>query len=191
ETRPVQFDARVVAVDGTPVSGAAEVRAAVERAAPGTRLRYTVRRSGTGDLDVMIPTTTFTTGDYVELFVPLLLGGLVGIALGLVPVLARPDLTTTRLFFLGQLGLEVKFGFLASDAYLVHHLPRWGFLAVGLAIGSFLHLAMIMPEVRRPMRTHPQATLAVIYGAALVQTVLLGLRSPIAVIGLGSLIAVG
>jgi len=191
DARPLRFDDRVVAVDGVPVASAAEVRAAVERAEPGTRLRYTVRRVGAGDLDVTIPTTTFTAGDYVELFLPLLLGGLVGIALGLVPVLARPDLTTTRLFFLGQLGLAVNFGFLASDAYLVHHLPRWGFLATGLAIGSFLHLAMIMPEVRRPMRTHPHATLAVIYGAALVQTVLLGLRSPIAIAGLGCLIAAG
>jgi hypothetical protein len=46
--------------------------------------------------------TIFTAGDCAELFLPLLLGGLVGIALGLVPVLARADLTTTRLFFLGQ-----------------------------------------------------------------------------------------
>ena len=67
-----------------------------------------------------MPTTIFTAGDYAELSLPLLLGGLVGIALGLVPVLARPELTTTRLFFLGQLGLAVNFGFLASDAYLVH-----------------------------------------------------------------------
>src|SRR5262249_48713487 len=107
-----------------------------------------------------------------------LLGGLVGIALGLFPVLARPDLLTTRLFFLGQLGLAVNFGFLASDAYLVHHLPRWGFLGAGLLIGTMLNLAFIMPEVREPLRSHPRATLAVIYGTAAIVMVLLATRSP-------------
>ena len=43
DARPLRFNDRVVAVDGVPVASAAEVRAAVERAAPGTRLRYTVR----------------------------------------------------------------------------------------------------------------------------------------------------
>ena len=131
-TRQLRFEDRIVAVDGVAVDGATGVRAAVEGVGQGTPLRYTVRRAGLGDLEFVIPTTVFTAGDYVELFLPLLLGGLVGIALGLFPVLARPDLLTTRLFFLGQLGLAVNFGFLAFDAYLVHHLPRWGFLGAGL-----------------------------------------------------------
>ena len=179
-THQLRFEDRIIAVDGVPVDGAKGVRAAVDRAAPGTPLRYTVRRAGQGELEFVVPTTVFTASDFVELFLPLLLGGLGGIAIGLLPVLARPDLTTTRLFFLGQLGLAVNFGFLASDAYLVHHLPRWGFLATGLAIGTLLHLAMIMPEVREPLRSHPRPTLAVIYGAAAVEMVLLGLRSPLA-----------
>src|SRR5262249_37139829 len=116
-----------------------------------------------------------------------LLGGLVGIALGLFPVLARPDLLTTRLFFLGQLGLAVNFGFLASDAYLVHHLPRWGFLGAGLLIGTMLNLAFIMPEVREPLRSHPRATLAAIYGTAVIVMVLLATRSPLALTMLAAL----
>ena len=60
-------------------------------------------------------------------------------------------LTRKRLLFLGNVGLAVNFAFLASDAYIVHHLPRWGFLFVGLAIASFLHLALVTPEVRVPL----------------------------------------
>jgi len=179
-SRQVLFNDRVVAVDGAAVDGAAGVQAVVERVGAGVPLRYTVRRPGTGDRDAVITTTTFTTGDYAELFLPLLLGGFVGIALGLPPVLARPDLAAARLFFLGNVGLAVNFAFLASDAYIVHHLPRWGFLFLGLAIASFLHLALVTPEVRAPLRTYPLATLAVIYGAAAIETLLLGLRAPLA-----------
>src|SRR5262249_38580469 len=104
-SRQLAFEDRIVAVDGEPVSGAAQVNEAVARVGEGTPVRYTVRREGVPDRDVTLATTTFTGADYAELFLPLLLGGLVGLALGLVPVLARPDLTAARLFFLGSVGL--------------------------------------------------------------------------------------
>jgi len=95
ERRGLAFEDRVVAVDGAPVDGALGVRVVVERVGPEVPLRYTVRRGG-ASLDVVVPTTTFTAADWSELFLPLLLGGLaLGIGLGLLPVLARPDLTTT------------------------------------------------------------------------------------------------
>lgn len=99
----LRFEDRLVAVDGVPVDGAAGVHAAVERAGPGAPLRYTVERGGQR-IDATIVTTTFTAGDYTELFLPLLLGGFLGLALGLLPVLVRPDSTPARLFFLGNLG---------------------------------------------------------------------------------------
>ncbi len=179
--RPLQFDDRVIAVDGAAVDGAAGVRAAVERAGPGAPLRYTVRRRGAGEFEAVIPTTVFSASDYAELFLPLLLGGLLGIAVGLLPVLIRPDSTPARLFFLGQIAVAVNFAFLASDAYLVHQLPRWGFVFTALAVGTLLHLALVMPEVRAPLRTHPRATLAAIYGAATLAGILLYIRSPLAV----------
>jgi len=181
ERRGLAFADRVVAVDGAPVDGAPGVRAVVEHVGPEVPLRYTVRRGG-ASLDVVVPTTTFTAADWSELFLPLLLGGLaLGIGLGLLPVLARPDLTTTRLFFLANIGLAVNFGFLASDAYVVHHLPRWGFAFTGLAIGTLLHLALLMPQARAPLTTHPWATLAVVYGAASAVAALLAARARVAV----------
>src|SRR5262245_32963729 len=147
-SRQLAFEDRVVAVEGAPVSSAAEVHDVVSRVPEGTPLRYTVRREGAPDRDLTLATTTFTGSDYAELFLPFLLGGLVGLALGLMPVLARPDLTAARLFFLGSLGLAVNFAFLAPDAYIVHHLPRWGFVFLGLAVAAFLHLALVMPVVR-------------------------------------------
>ncbi len=186
-SRDLIFEDRVVAVDGRPASGAAGVQAVVDRVPAGTRLTYTVQRAGSPDRDVTIPTTTFTGSDFGELFLPLLLGGLVGLALGLVPVLARPDLIAVRLFFLGNLGLAVNYAFLASDAYIVHQLPRVGFVFSGLATAAFLHLALLTPEVRPPLRTHPRATLAVIYGVAVLQAVLHAVRSPLAMPLLGAL----
>jgi transcriptional regulator with GAF, ATPase, and Fis domain len=182
EGRGLAFDDRIVAVDGAPVDGAAGVRAVVDRVGPDVPLRYTVHRGNDASLDVVVPTTTFTAADWSELFLPPLAGGLaLGLTLGLLPLLARPDLVTTRLFFLVNLGIAVNFGFLASDAYVVHHLPRWGFLFTGLAIGSLLHLALLMPQGRAPLTTHPWPTLAVIYGSAAVQAVLLATRSRIAI----------
>src|SRR5262249_57483057 len=75
-TRQLRFEDRIVAVDGVAVDGAKGVRAAVEGVGQGTPLRYTVRRAGLGDLEFVIPTTVFTAGDYVELFLPLLPRGL-------------------------------------------------------------------------------------------------------------------
>jgi transcriptional regulator with GAF, ATPase, and Fis domain len=182
ESRGLAFDDRIVAVDGMPVDGAAAVRAVVERVGPEVPLRYTVRRGTGTSLDVVVPTTTFTVADWSELFLPPLLGGLaLGITLGLLPVLARPDLTTTRLFFLANIGLAVNFGFLASDAYVVHHLPRWGFAFTGLALGTLLHLALLMPQARAPLTTHPWPTLAAIYGAAAAVAVFLATRGRVAV----------
>ena len=182
EGRGLAFDDRIVAVDGAPVDGAAGVRAVVDRVGPDVPLRYTVRRGNDASLDVVVPTTTFTAADWSELFLPPLAGGLaLGLTLGLLPVLARPDLITTRLFFLVNLGIAVNFGFLASDAYVVHHLPRWGFVFAGLAIGCLLHLALLMPQARAPLTTHPWPTLAVIYGSAAAQAVLLAVRARIAI----------
>ena len=180
--RGLAFDDRIVAVDGTPVDGAAAVRAVVERVGPEVPLRYTVQRGSGASHDVVVPTTTFTAADWSELFLPLLIGGLaLGLTLGLLPVLARPDLTTTRLFFLANIGIAVNFGFLASDAYVVHHLPRWGFAFTGLAIGTLLHLALLMPQARAPLTTHPWPTLAAIYGGAAAEAVLLAVRARVAV----------
>jgi transcriptional regulator with GAF, ATPase, and Fis domain len=182
EGRGLAFDDRIVAVDGVPVADAADVRAVVERAGPDVPLRYTVRRGSEGSLDVVVPTTTFTAADWSELFLPPLAGGLaLGLTLGLLPLLARPDLVTTRLFFLANLGIAVNFGFLASDAYVVHHLPRWGFIFTGLAIGSLLHLALLMPQARAPLTTHRWPTLSVIYGSAAAQAGLLAARARIAI----------
>ncbi len=178
--RQLQFEDRVVAVDGTAVEGAAAVRTVVERVAPGTPLRYTVHRRGTGEFDAVIPTTVFTGADYAQLFLPLLLGGLAGLAVGLLPVLVRPASTPARLFFLANLGLSVNFAFLAPEAFLAHQLPRFGFVFAGLAVGAFLHLALVTPEVRAPLRTHPRLTLAAIWGAAALQAILLFTRSPLA-----------
>ena len=143
QAHALRFDDRIVAVDGVPVAGAADVRAAVERVGSGVPLRYTVERGGR-HLDATIDTVTFTASDYAELFLPLLLGGLVGMALGLLPVLMRPDSTPARLFFLANFGLAVNFAFLAPNAYVTHLLPRVGFVFVGLATGAFLHLALTM-----------------------------------------------
>ena len=62
-SRQLVFADRVVAVDGAPVTGAAQVQEVVARVGEGTPLRYTVRREGTPDREVTLATSTFTGGD--------------------------------------------------------------------------------------------------------------------------------
>ncbi len=173
----LRFNARIVSVSGVPANDAADVRAALTAADPEQPIAYTFRTRGGEVIEARLPVTTFTLEDYTRAALPLTIGGLLGLALGLVPILAHPARTDTRLFFLFNLALAVNFGFLMPDAYYLHHYPRWGFPAAALAAGTLLHLGCIVPRPMALMRRFPRTCLALIYGWTALLAVLLGARA--------------
>ncbi len=160
-----RFQDRIVAVDGQPAVGAGALRERLAAIGSGGQARYTVERPDGTVEERTLPVPPFTRGDLNALWLPLFLGGIFGLVLGTVPVLARPDLAAARLFFLLNVGLTVNFGFLSFDYFVVHRFVPCSFAAGMLATGCLIHLALLMPEPVALLRRFPRVTAALVYGA--------------------------
>ena len=69
------FHDQVLAVDGVPVSDAADLRRRVEAQAPGHPARYRFERPDGTTYDLVIPVVQFTRGDFATVYLPLMVGG--------------------------------------------------------------------------------------------------------------------
>ena len=153
----VNFQDRVLAVDGQTVADANELRAVLASKALGSEVEYTLEA---GDLSVRTfraPVYTFTEADWRTIFVPFFFGGLIALLTGAVPILARPELTTAQIFFGLNLGLCLNQGFLVPDYFLAHRLMPWtlapGFLSTTCLMLFGLTFPGRIPPARRHLRT--------------------------------------
>ena len=164
---------QLLAVDGRALTSPAILRAAVEGAPVGTPITYRVARVGGLVTDVVVPTTTLTTADFVEACLPFLVTAFVGLVLGLVPVLSRPELTAARLFFcIVNVGLSVDVAFRIVASWGVYAYPRIGWLTTGIWLGAFVHLTLLSPTRRNPLRSFPIPTLVACYGCGVAAALL-------------------
>ena len=113
-TRVRPFE-RVVAVDDRVVGSGAESRAHVLRAGEGTPVAYTLERPDGSRHVEHVPIDRLTRGDVWRMYGPFLLLGAALLAVGAIAVLARPDLTSTRLVFAFTAGLGIPMGMLVPD----------------------------------------------------------------------------
>src|SRR4029079_1194734 len=101
---------RVVAVDGRPVGSGAEVRTHALNATEGTLVAYTLERTdGTQHVE-HVAVDRPSRQDLWRIYGPFLVLGAALLAVGTIAVLARPDLTPTRLVFLFTAGLGIPIG---------------------------------------------------------------------------------
>ncbi|MEX2207625.1 MAG: ATP-binding protein [Myxococcota bacterium] len=154
----------VTAVDGVPVRGGAEIRAAVERGAEGRLVRY---RFGEGKqaFERQIPTSRFGTRDLWLLFGSFLLNGA---AFGIVALLLRAMRGRDRLgrgtfsFF----WLATLYTFTALDLYGPYRLFRLHVLCESFLFAGAIHMALVFPQPRRVLEGRAWL-LALPYAAAL------------------------
>lgn len=152
----LQFQDRLLAVDGREVSGAADVREALSSESPGTIVEYTVEGADGERRTVSLPVLEFTQSDWSALFVPMFVGGLLALLTGVVPILARPDLLAAQVFFVLNLGLALNLGFLQSDYFLTHQLVPLALVTGALCSGGLMFFGFIFPGRIPPAARHPK-----------------------------------
>jgi signal transduction histidine kinase len=143
------FHAQVVAVDGHPVHGSGDVYRAVAARAPRTQFTYTLRKHGE-EFQVALPSMLFTTLDYVQVYVILLLIACMGLGGALIVGIMQPRAAQGRLFARMSLVTCVW----TSTAIFLHlpdhpDLTRVYFLGESLYPATVMHLALHFPVDRR------------------------------------------
>ncbi len=153
-----RFQDLIVRVDEEPTRSAADVKSAVARRRPGDLVRYELESTEGTRRTMEVPAVEFAEGDWNAILLPFAVGGLIGMLIGAVPVLARPDLLVARVFFLMNLGFALQLGFLLYDYYLGHRFTPWNLGAGFLASAAFLYFALIFPSRIGPAARFPRGT---------------------------------
>ena len=170
-TRVRPFE-RVVAVDDRVVGSGAEIRAHVLRAGEGTPVAYTLERPDGSRHVEHVPIDRLTRGDVWRMYGPFLLLGAALLAVGAIAVLARPDLTSTRLVFAFTAGLGIPMGMLVPDHLEGYRLSPWLRALAFVAPAALLHLGLVFPRRTLPMMRAPSTVLGLIYGGSVLLLVL-------------------
>jgi len=149
------FQHQVVAVDGVAVQSAPSVYEQVDRVAPDTSVRYTLRAPDGTVTTGVIRARRVSLTDYVLLFGAFLFCGSVFIGTALIVAWSKPDGAATPALLSAFLGVGI-YSITAADLYG----PSWFFrlhaLAEALFPAGVFHLALVFPvdrlrEMRRPM----------------------------------------
>jgi hypothetical protein len=141
--RSVPF-ARVLAVDGHPVSDGREIHAYVSAARVGKPIVYTFRK-GADIFRLAIPVRLFTTADFVDLCAVFLGVGLLMVLVSALVVFLRPDAPEARALFLVCLGMGLTM-ITAPDEWAPYWFTRVYFLAECMVPPAFVHLALTYPQ---------------------------------------------
>ncbi len=159
-----RFQERVVAVNGDPVDDAEALEKRLSTIPPGAPVRYALENAARRTREITVRASTFTSEDWRSLFLPLIIGGIVGLLIGAVPVLSRPSDVTAQLFFLTNIGLSTNFGFSTFDYFVAHEMVPWTVLCGTLASGSLMMLGLVFPSRIGPARSQLRSTAAAVYG---------------------------
>lgn len=139
----------VVAVNGTPITSSEELYAIVRQLPPDTAVTYTLEKDKKRS-QVIVPTRTFTLGDYVFLFGSYIVSGLALALTGLVVWILKPEVPASQALFVTGIAGSL-FAFTGLDLYGPHWFFRLHVIAEALFPAGFLHLALVFPvdRVRR------------------------------------------
>lgn len=159
-----RFQERVIGVAGEPVDDAPQLARVLRGIPAGAPVPFTLEDAKGQTRQVDLTARTFTSADWRALFLPLILGGIVGLLLGALPALARPDLLAAQVFFLVNLGLSTNFGFATFDYFVAHEMAPWTAACGMLASGSLMLFGFIFPSRLGPARSHLGLTALGVYG---------------------------
>ena len=144
---PDLYQSEVIVVQGRRVRSTPEAYAAVQQYAPGTPVRYVLRRDGV-DRQVEIPTQRFGSRDWFLLHGLFLLNGTVFLASALATFVLRQDSPAARALLGGGTSMAL-FLFTAMDLYGPATFFRLHVLAEALLPATMLHFALLFPQPNR------------------------------------------
>ncbi len=138
--------ARVLAVDGRPVSGGRDVHAYVETHGSGKPIIFTFRQ-GTDIFRLPLRVRPFGRDDFLELFVPLLGVGLLMVLMSAAVVALRPRAAEACALFVvcSAIGLALITG---ADAYWPYWFTSMFYLSLCVVPPASLQLALTYPQRR-------------------------------------------
>jgi sigma-B regulation protein RsbU (phosphoserine phosphatase) len=119
---------------------------------PGTLIHYTVESKGEVR-EIAVPTTKFTTYDFIMVLLVMSIG-LALFFLGFIVYLLKPNTASSWVFFFFcvVLGLYLITGFEIQSTYLFVH-PHW--LLIPLFPAALCHLGLIFPEKKKLLIRYP------------------------------------
>jgi hypothetical protein len=136
--------ARILAVDGRPVTSGRDVHAYVTAAPVGKPIVYTFR-SGTEIFRLPVRVRRFEAEDYAELFVPLLGVGLLMVLVSAAVVARRPEAPEARALFVLCLAMGLTL-ITAPDQYHPYWFTSLYFMATCMAPPAFAQLGLTYPQ---------------------------------------------
>jgi transcriptional regulator with GAF, ATPase, and Fis domain len=162
---------RVQAIDGFAVTSAADVREVVSRWRIGGPRIFSFQRPDGSRHEITWTPWRLAPGELQNTYLFFVLFGYALLAVGMVPVLARPSHLPARLLFAATAGLAVPLGILVPEQLETHQLPPPARLIGVLSLSGLLHLGLVFPERRWPLTRYPRATTLAIYGGSAAVTV--------------------
>jgi len=145
--------ARVLAVDGRPVSGGRDVHAYVEALGVGKPIIYTFRQ-GADIFRLPLRVRPFERADFLELFVPLLGVGLLMVLVSATVVALRPHAAEARALFAVCLAIGLIL-ITGADAYWPYWFTPVFYLSLCAIPPASLQLALTYPQRRGFARGRP------------------------------------
>ena len=152
--------ARILAVDGRPVSGGRDVHAYVSAAGVGKPIVYTFR-NGTEIFRLPVRARPFAATDFAELFVPLLAVGLLMVLVSTAVVARRPGAPEARALFVLCLAIGLAM-ITAPDQWYPYWFTGLYYLAVCMIPPAFAQLGLTYPQ-RSTLLDHGPLAYAALY----------------------------
>lgn len=155
--RNVPFS-RILAVDGHPVAGGAEIHARVAARGIGATVTYTLRK-GTEITRLRLPVRPFARADFLELFFPLLGVGFLMVVVGAAVVARLPRAPHAHALFALCLAIGLYL-ITGPDEYRPYRFPLLQFVSLCAIAPATIHLALAYPHRRSVLRRGPIVHLA-------------------------------
>lgn len=164
----VPFGARLVAVDGAPVSGVPELVEATWRKAPGIPVTYTFT-TGAERVERVVPVMSFSLADHLSLFGTWIINGGLFLMLGLVVAYLKPGRPASIAMLVFSVGWGLTLLLSCGDFYAFHFRSLYA-LSQAITPAGLIVLALTFPD--RPLPRRAGSLLGALGTIALLQAAL-------------------
>jgi transcriptional regulator with GAF, ATPase, and Fis domain len=159
---------RIVSVNGQTIEDPAQISQILADIPTGAPVEHIFRTSDGTRLGISLPVSRFSIDDALGIFVTPMIAGLLFLLAATIPLFAQPREPVTLPLALVGIGLTANYIFLLPDYFLGQRIAPLSFIFPALGVTALMHLGLMFPEPRAPLKNYPRATLGLLYGSAAV-----------------------